>query len=132
MVREVLGVLNITDGILTILLVGDRKIRKLNREYFHKDVPTNVLSFSYRDEAHANYPSRGGRALEGDIIVSLDTVLSGSDNGYLSDEEKVFFYILHGILHIFGFDHTGEKTASRKMRRLETALFKKVTGKEVI
>lgn len=132
MVREVLGVLNITDGILTILLVGDRKIRKLNREYFHKDVPTNVLSFSYGDEAHANSPSRGGRALEGDIIVSLDTVLSDSDNGYLSDEEKVFFYILHGILHILGFDHTGEKTSSRKMRRLETALFKKVTGKEVI
>jgi probable rRNA maturation factor len=132
MVKEALGVLNITEGILTIILVGDRKIRKLNREFFQKDHPTNVLSFSYREEGKSIYHKIESKDIEGDIIVSLDTVLAESDDGYLSEEERVFFYVLHGILHIIGYDHVGEIKESRKMRKMETTLFKKITGKDVV
>lgn len=132
MVKEALGVLNITEGILTILLVGDRKIRKINREFFNKDYPTNVLSFSYSEEKASRYQGADIGGIEGDIIVSLDTVFTESDDAYLTDEEKVFFFILHGILHIIGYDHTREIKESRKMRKRETGLFKKVTGKDVV
>ncbi len=131
MVREALGVLSITEGILTILLVGDRKIKKLNKEYFHKDSPTDVLSFSYGVKRNFDSPVEATKEIEGDIIVSLDTVLGGEDEGYLSDEERVFFYVLHGVLHIMGHEHTGDKKKSREMRKLETGIFKEVTGKEV-
>ncbi len=123
--------MSITEGILTILLVGDRKIRKLNKEFFHKDSPTDVLSFSYGEKRNFDSPLEATEEIEGDIIVSLDTVLDGEDEGYLSDEERVFFYVIHGVLHIIGHEHAVDKKKSREMRKLETEVFKKVTGKEV-
>lgn len=131
MVSEALEVLNITDAILTILLVGDRKIRKLNREYFHKDRPTNVLAFSYGNGGKGNSFSKESSIIEGDIVVSLDTILSEGEDDYLTAEERIFYYILHGILHIVGFDHGGEEAEEGKMRRVESAIFNKITGKEV-
>lgn len=123
--------MSITEVTLTILLVGDRKIQKLNKEYFHKDSPTDVLSFSYGEKRNFDSPLEATKEIEGDIIVSLDTIFDGEDEGYLSDEERVFFYVLHGVLHIIGHEHSEDKKKSREMRKLETDIFKKVTGKEV-
>ncbi len=122
MVRESLMKLNITDGEVTILLVGDRKIRRLNREFLGRDRPTNVIAFPYGRE--------GG--LEGDIALSVDTVLREVKGDYLTEEEKLFFYALHGLLHLAGYDHEGEENSAGKMREVQKKLFTEVTGKEVV
>jgi len=114
--------LNITDGEVTILLVGDKKIRQLNRKYLGRDRPTNVIAFPYgRDEA-----------FEGDIALSVDTILREVEGDYLTEEEKLFFYALHGILHLAGYDHETDEPSAREMRHIQRKLFREITGKEVV
>lgn len=131
MVREALETLSITDGVLTILLVGEKKIKNLNKEFFQKNLPTNVISFSYDDEIAQGLHGAGAKRLEGDILISLNTVLSEVEGEYLSVEEKIFFYIVHGITHMLGFGHEDEAGDGGQMRKVETDIFFKVTGKEV-
>lgn len=93
------------DGEVTILLTSDAELRQLNLQFRKKDKPTDVLSF----------PSVGG----GDIAISLQTARAqatalGHD---LLTEIKVL--ILHGILHLAGYDHESD---SGEMRRTEERL----------
>ncbi len=125
MICRALERLNITDGELTVLLVGNRKIKKLNEQYFGKSNPTNVISFPYLDE-----PAIRTGVIEGDVVVSVDFVLSdGAD--WLGDLERVFFYVLHGILHVAGMDHERSEAEAEEMRDLERKIFHEITGEKV-
>lgn len=123
MILQTLRSLNITDGELAVLFVGNRKIERLNREYFNKKGPASVISFPYLEDP---VPSR----IEGDVIVSLD-YLESVDSPGLSETEKIFYYVLHGILHVLGYDHEAGEDGAREMRELERKLFHEVTGKAV-
>jgi probable rRNA maturation factor len=96
---------------LSILLVGDKAIRRLNRTWRGKDVATDVLSF----------PAAGPGPLLGDVVISLDTArrVAAGEGRALADELER--YLAHGILHLLGHDH--EKPAqARRMAQAEDAL----------
>ncbi len=102
-------------------IVGDRAIRVLNRDYLEKDHPTNVISFSMQEgECSAINPD-----MLGDIVISADTAAREADEGGITFEERVVFLLLHGILHLTGYDHerSGENEA-RRMEAKEQELFK--------
>ncbi len=102
-------------------IVGDRSIRIVNREYLDKDRPTNVISFSLQEgECGGVNPY----AL-GDVIISADTAAREAEEGGLSFFERLSFLLLHGILHLCGYDHerSGEAEAE-KMRQKEQQLFR--------
>lgn len=95
----------------TIAFVSDKKIRELNRQFRGIDKATDVLSF----------PSDGPDL--GDIAVSVDTAAAqAKDNGLKLDEE-IAQLILHGLLHLSGYDH---ETDNGEMNRLELRLRKKL------
>ena len=78
---------------------------------------------SFPDEEAA--PDRGG-AVSGDILVSAATCLAQTENWKETPEERVFYFILHGILHLAGYEHVSGGAEGRRMRRKELLLFRRV------
>ena len=86
----------------------------MNREYRGKDRPTDVLSFSLRE-------GQGGEVSRsiGDVVISLETAARQAvENGFTLDEE-VDRLLVHGILHLAGYDHEASPREERRMRRKE-------------
>ncbi|MBO7508967.1 MAG: apolipoprotein N-acyltransferase [Alphaproteobacteria bacterium] len=99
---------------VSITLVDDSKIRKINKKYRGLNKPTNVLSFELGDDV-----------LLGDIFISLDTVMREARDENISVAEHTAHMVVHGILHLLGYDHIDERDA-KKMERREVAILKKL------
>ena len=108
------------DSELSVAIVGDRSIQRLNREYLGRDKPTNVISFAMQE---GDFPGLHPTLL-GDIIISADTAAREAEEGGMATETRILFLLLHGILHLTGFDHerSGEAEAHR-MEEKEQELF---------
>lgn len=106
---------------LSISIVGDRSIRSLNAEYLGKDHPTNVISFSLQEGEFAHLTPH----VLGDVVISADTATREADEAGLTGYERLIFLLLHGILHLCGYDHerSGAEEA-RKMEQKEQELWK--------
>lgn len=106
---------------LSVTITGDRAIRRLNREYLGKDRPTNVISFSLQEGEFGGVS--GG--LLGDVVISADTAAREGEQAGMNGYERLVFLLLHGILHLTGYDHerSGEAEA-RRMQRKEQQVWK--------
>ena len=93
-------------AILSVVLTDDAEQRRLNRDYRGKDAPTNVLSFSMGDAAPA-----GGPVMLGDVVLAFETVAreAGEQNKPLADHLR--HLVVHGVLHLLGFDHASDGEA---------------------
>lgn len=100
---------------LSIALVRDAQIRRLNRNFRKKDKATDVLSFPAGDGP------LGSQALLGDVIISLDTARRVAKELGVTLEAEVDRYLAHGILHLLGHDHH-RAAERREMARLEEKL----------
>lgn len=119
--EKILSALGCPDNTeLSISVVGDRGIRIINREWLGKDRPTNVISFSLQ-EGEQIYME--GNML-GDVVISADTAAREAAESGITIWERMVFLLMHGILHLCGYDHerSGEAEA-RKMSRKEKELY---------
>lgn len=87
-------------AIVMLTLVGDPEIHKLNKEYRGVDKPTDVLSFSYFGET--GFP---GDDVLGEIVISVPTARTQAKDHQKTLNQELQFLFLHGLLHVFGFDH---------------------------
>lgn len=102
-------------GRVSVLLTTDEAIRKLNSRFRRIDKPTDVLSFPALESAD--------RGFAGDIAIGVPTALrqAAGQRHSLSDEIKIL--ILHGLLHLAGYDHeTDDGRMARRERRLRAKL----------
>ena len=97
----------------TVAFVSDKNIRKLNQQFRNTDKATDVLSFPAGEE---------GMNL-GDIAISVDTAAAQAKDNGLTFENEIAQLILHGLLHLSGYDH---ETDNGEMNRLELRLRKKL------
>src|SRR5580692_702115 len=97
-------------GQVTVLLTTDAAIRRLNRQFRGKNKTTDVLSFPAS--------GRGAEAIAGDLAISVTTALGqAAEQGHsLSTEIKVL--VLHGLLHLAGFDHEVDDGAMARRERV--------------
>lgn len=102
------------DAEVSITLVDDKQIHKLNKKYRNMDKPTNVLSFELGDDV-----------LLGDIFISLDTVEREAKSANITVVEHAAHMIVHGMLHLQGFDHLTDKQA-KVMEGKEVQILKKL------
>jgi pyridoxine 5-phosphate synthase len=102
----------------SIALVGDGEIAALNRDYRQQDRPTNVLAFALR-EAGAEMP---GRELLGDVVISLDTAAREAAAQKITLHQRVTVLLIHGLLHLLGFDHERSDQEARRMEAAEQRL----------
>jgi probable rRNA maturation factor len=101
----VLRSLDIKNWELSVLLCGDSAIRELNNTYRHIDEATDVLSFSQLEDDFGPQPDENGSVYAGDIVISLDTLKFHSAQFKVDEEEELKRLIIHGILHLSGYDH---------------------------
>jgi probable rRNA maturation factor len=98
---------------LSVTIVGDRVIHRLNRDYLGKDRPTNVISFSQQEGECAGLMPH----VLGDVVISADTATQEAEAGGWNGYERLVFLLLHGILHLTGYDH--ERSGEAEARRME-------------
>ena len=111
---KALAAIGNSDSSATIAFVSDKKIRELNRQFRGIDKATDVLSF----------PADGPDDSElGDIAISVDTAATQAKENGLKFEGEIAQLILHGLLHLSGYDH---ETDNGEMNRLELRLRKKL------
>ena len=110
------------DSEVSVSLVGDSQIRELNRRYLDRDKPTNVLAFSMREGAFVSLHPQ----LLGDVVISVDTARRQSNRFGLKEVEMVILLMIHGILHLLGYEHEGTKKGSNEMALKQKELFRRV------
>jgi probable rRNA maturation factor len=101
---------------VSIVFVGSRTIRILNRRYRQKDYPTDVLSFSYGDMALDQIPFLG------EIVISPEIAVRQAICWGVSPEKELRKLLVHGILHLLGYDHETDKG---QMIRIQTKLLRR-------
>lgn len=87
---------------ITLVLVDDDYITKLNKEFLKKETTTDVLSFNFGDKALSDF-------LEGEVYANLDQIKRQAKDYHVTFEEELYRIIVHGLLHLLGYDdHDGE------------------------
>ena len=109
-----------TQAELSLALVTDPTIHALNRRYRGKDKPTDVLSFPLADEIQ---PS-----LLGDVVISVETAARQARRRQHSLQEELQILLIHGILHLLGYDHEVSRSEATRMHRKEREVMRAVRG----
>ena len=122
LLSNILRELGIPDSDLDLTLVGDRAIRDLNRKFRGIDRATDVLSFPLWEKKEA---FQNGQFL-GDLVLSLPTLQRQAKELGHSFFEEMTFLIIHGTLHLLGYDHELSKKEAVKMRTMEKKLMRKM------
>lgn len=99
---------------LSVALVGEEEIHALNRDYRGKDRPTDVLAFSLREGDGEPAPV-GEAAPLGDVVISLPTAERQARERGHGVERELAELLVHGILHLLGWDHERSRADARKM-----------------
>lgn len=122
MVRRILTGLELPDAEVSILMVDDRQIQELNRRFLGRDKPTNVLAFSMKEGEYASLHPH----LLGDIVISIETAKRQSKRFSLNAMGMITLLLIHGILHLLGYDHEGTKSEAREMTAKQKELFQQI------
>lgn len=110
--------------ICNLALSNDDEIRQLNAEFRQTDKPTNVLSFAnIDDEEFDAYLKRNDEIELGDIIIALQTMMLQSEDQEISLRDHYCHILIHGILHLLGYDHI-EAEEAKEMESEEIRLLK--------
>ncbi len=110
---KVLELLHQSRAELSVALVGNREIQGLNSRYRAKDEPTDVLSFTSGEILP------GGALILGDVVISLEKAGKQARAARRTLEKEVEALLIHGILHLLGYDHERSREEARIMRALE-------------
>lgn len=117
---DILTLIRKPHAVLGIVLVGDRRMRQLNKQYRKRDKSTDVLAF----------PLQGGpgprTVLLGDVVISLPMAHRQARESNHSLDRELTVLLVHGVLHLCGYDHERGVEEARRMRRRERAILRQV------
>ncbi|HYA04164.1 MAG TPA: rRNA maturation RNase YbeY [Syntrophobacteria bacterium] len=99
------------EGELSIVVVDDEEMSSLNWRYRKRCGPTNVLAFPMREGEFGNLQPN----MLGDVVISLPTARREAEEADISLEAMIDRLLVHGILHLFGYDHERDDLAAREM-----------------
>ena len=111
--QRILEILEKHGAELSIALVGNEQIQKLNAQYRAKNEPTDVLSFPV-DEILAD-----GRLLIGDVVISVEKAAAQAKERHKDIDQELQSLLIHGILHNLGYDHERSAEDEKVMKAME-------------
>lgn len=122
---------------LSLVLVSDRRMRALNRRYRKKDRPTDVLAFPLQEGVpHPSFSPKGrgyGKALPalpptllGDVVISMPTAKRQAAERGHGLYEEMSRLLVHGVLHLLGYDHERGPREAARMARKERAMLRAI------
>ncbi len=118
--RAILSDVGEASAELGILFVGDQRMRGLNRRYRGKDRTTDVLAFAMRGAPHSS------SHLLGDVVIAVPTAARQAKQGQRSLDEELTVLLVHGILHLCGYDHERSEKEARRMHRRERMILRSI------
>lgn len=118
--RAILSSVGESSAELGILLVGDQRMKSLNHRYRGKDRTTDVLAFAMREAPHAS------AGLLGDVVIAVPTAVRQAKEGGRSLDEELTVLLVHGILHLCGYDHERSEQEARRMQRRERMVLRSI------
>jgi len=110
--------LDCRDGELSILIVDDAQMAELNSKYLNRSGPTNVIAFPMREGKFSNVAPH----LLGDVVISVETAQREAAPAGISMEARFAQLLVHGILHLLGFDHEKTERQARRMEKMSREL----------
>ena len=119
---EVINVTSENKILISIMFSGDKKVMELNSQFRKINKPTNVLSFP----SSINSPTNFKNIFLGDIIFSIETIISEAKTNNKSTIDHLIHLFIHGLLHLLGYDHKTEDEA-RIMENLEICILNKLS-----
>ncbi len=119
LVRKALGILGVPRADLRILVVGDGEMEQWNRKFLGRTGTTNVISFP-EDDSGGDPPG----PLAGDILLSARSCLAQTRNWECSKEERILYFIIHGVVHLLGYDHEKGRAEAARMRKEEIRVYR--------
>ncbi len=111
--QAILNALGSPEGELSILVVDDSQIKTLNKNYLNRSKPTNVIAFPMKEGDFSDINPQ----LLGDVVISIETTEREAMQSGISTEERFAQLLVHGILHLFGFDHEKSEHDAHKMEK---------------
>mgnify|MGYP002624234088 CR=1 FL=1 len=108
-----------TTAHLGLSLVGDSRMRRLNRTYRNGDYATDVLAFPTRPLKGQEEP------VLGDVVICLPTAWGQAATFGNTPDQEVLRLLIHGILHLLGYDHERSPKEAKRMQRKERSLFRR-------
>ena len=100
-VKYLFDYMNIKDAVMSIIIVDNEEIHRINKEYRNIDRETDVISFALEEGETIDEPVK----TLGDIYISIDRVYSQAKEYGHSVKRELFFLVTHGFLHLLGYDH---------------------------
>ena len=120
MAEKILSASGCPEAELSVVLVDDAQIRAINRDYLQRDKPTNVISFAMQEGEGAGIQPD----ILGDVVISTETAARDAAEAGQTVEREISFLLLHGILHLLGYDHErGSEEDALLMEARERELF---------
>jgi probable rRNA maturation factor len=114
------------DAELSLVLIGNREMQKLNAGYRHKDYPTDVLSFPVKGKIPAEI------SLLGEVIISVEKAAEQARERSRTVEKEMVTLLIHGIVHLLGYDHERSAKDARAMSRLEKRIYRQLCERGLI
>lgn len=126
-VEQVLTAQGVSSDVeLGLVITSQERVRQLNKQYRGKDVPTDVLAFYMTSAAGETFVVPPDRVRHlGEVIISYPQVVIQAEEQHHSVERELAILIIHGVLHLLGYDHE-EPGQGREMREREKEILSQV------
>lgn len=118
--RRILNALGCPDAQLSILIVDDDRMAQFNKTYLNHDGPTNVISFPMQEGPYADITPE----LLGDVVISADTASREAEEAGMDMTMRFNQLLIHGILHLTGYDHVKSQADAAVMEQKSDELMK--------
>ena len=126
LVQRVLSAAGEAQSELSLELIGDHRMQRLNRDYRKRDRTTDVLAFSTR-EAIVPKGLSCPTSLLGDVVISLPTAIRQARLAHRSVDEELAILLVHGVLHLCGYDHERNVREAERMSRREQVVLRRIS-----
>jgi probable rRNA maturation factor len=117
--NNILSLTDRTEAELSILFTGDKKMLELNNTYRGKNRTTDVLSFESRIPVYI----KDGPDILGDIVICIPRAEAQAKSAGVEFYDELFRLLIHGVLHLTGYDHEASLYMARKMQKKEEEIF---------
>jgi probable rRNA maturation factor len=120
--EQILNALGCNRHEISIVIMDDAQIQALNHDYRGIDRPTNVLSFPMQEGEFSDITP----GLLGDVVISAQTAAREAEQAGITLDQRMSQLLVHGILHLVGFDHEAGEEAARQMETKSLELLKQI------
>lgn len=124
--RRILSALGYPEAQLSILIVDDAQIAELNNTYLNHSGPTNVISFPMQEGPFSEITPE----LLGDVVISADTAWREADDAGMGMIERFNQLLIHGMLHLVGYDHVNSEAEAAVMEQKSEELMKRISKED--